>query len=129
MEKPIKFENGLNMDVKVYSDVGNSGRKGIGKNGESRVPRRQDANTLGELEMVNYHHEKEVKLSIVMAELPNDGKTTGFSYGFGSNINRIPHDIQLIKKGDVVELTIHYADSHHNKTHIDPQIKHPEGFD
>ncbi|MFA5668926.1 MAG: hypothetical protein WC967_06760 [Balneolaceae bacterium] len=126
MVKQLKFENGLNMDVKVYSDVGNTGRKGIGKNGESHVPKRQSANTFGELDIVNYNQDKDVKLSIVMTEIPNDGKTIGFSYGFGSNINRIPHDIQLIKKGDVVELTIHYSDSHH-KTHIDPQIKHPEG--
>lgn len=114
------------MDVKVYSDVDNTGRKGIGKNGESRVPKSQGANTFGELEMVNYSEDKEVKLSIVMADLPSDGKTIGFSYGFGSNINRIPYDIQFIKKGNEVELTIHYSD-HHHKTHIDPQIKHPEG--
>jgi hypothetical protein len=128
MTKVITFENGLNTDIKVYSKVGNTARRGIGKNGESRVPKKQNATTFGELEMVNYDPTKEVALSIVMPDLPNDGKTVGFSYAFGSKINRVPHHIQLTKKGNEVELTIHYSDNHHNKTHIDPQIKHPEGL-
>tara|TARA_R110002096_G_scaffold153285_8_gene317005 strand:+ start:7643 stop:8026 length:384 start_codon:yes stop_codon:yes gene_type:complete len=127
MPKDLKFQNGLNIDVKVESEVDGTGRKGIGKNGESRVSRRRNANSLGELDFANYKFNKKVTIYIQMDELPSDGKTVGFEYGFGSKIDRVPHDIQIIKKGNMLELIINY-DEHHHKTHMDPQIKHPEGL-
>ncbi len=127
MSNGLKFQNGLNIDVKVESEVDKGGRKGIGRNGESRVSRRSTSNNYGELDFTNYKPNKEVKVFIEMEEIPDDGKTVGFEYDFGSNINRIPHHIQFTKKGNKFELIIHYADDH-PITHIDPQIKHPEGI-
>ena len=108
MSNGLSFNNGLNVDVNVFSDVNDLGERGIGPNSEYRVPKSPAPNVTGKLEFANYSATDKVLVIIRMETLPDNGKFIGFKYAFGGKVNRNPKYIQVTKKADMYELVVHY---------------------
>ncbi len=108
MSNGLSFNNGLNVDVNVFSDVNDLGERGIGPNNEYRVPRSPAAGVSGKLKFENYSATDKLRIIIRMDTLPDNGKFIGFKYAFGGRVNRNPKYIQVTKKTDMYELVVHY---------------------
>lgn len=119
----LKFINELSKEINLYADIDGGGKKGVGPNEESRIPK-GDPNKPGTLEFVDYGVNKEVKVIIEVVKLPTNSDGEVFKYALGKKMGRAPHHIEVHKKGDNFTLIIHYMKQ--DKEDMDPTIKHPD---
>ncbi|MEQ8525691.1 hypothetical protein [Gracilimonas sp.] len=141
-EKVPEFYNYLNIPIDVYHKVGAARRNGIGKlkgsapsERESRIP--ASGGSISYDSVGEASPKEEYKLIIdtdgIPSKLNSMGQNIeGIQVGLGSTFKEKIHHIETVKFSSGYRMIIHFKKSPFDgigpDEHVDPQVKHPDGF-